>query len=201
MKQRTTLADFLRSLPQGTILYSPLCGYVKVWEVNDSGIVVVLPENHGPELPDTLLFRDNGHLANHECDDDEKYQIFPTHICRTWRFLRFKENEVVTMEYKYECGQVTKFIVLYDGINVSGEWTIKVKQAAYGTYEKLYDFNTLSLQPMYTDTFTLSFRYANKEEARHFLSVLKACTDDVRAQAQVAAHLQGIKFLEQLNKS
>ena len=53
MKQRTTLADFLRSLPQGTILYSPLCGYVKVWEVNDSGIVVVLPENHGPELPDT----------------------------------------------------------------------------------------------------------------------------------------------------
>lgn len=55
MKQRTTLADFLRSLPQGTILYSPLCGYVKVWEVNDSGIVVVLPENHGPELPDTLL--------------------------------------------------------------------------------------------------------------------------------------------------
>lgn len=189
MNERTNLPEFLRSLPQGTFIYSPLYGYVRVQEVNASGIVVALPEGHDPELPDTLLFRDTGRLANHEYDGDE-YQLFPSHICRDWSFLNFVENDVMVMEFGYKDGLVVNYITLYDGVKVSGEWYVKVKYAAYGAYDKLYDFKTISFQPVHWDELSLSFRGATEEEAQHLLSVLKKCTDDVKAQAQVVAYLQ-----------
>lgn len=38
MKQNIILKNFLRSLPEGAMLYCPLLGWVKIAEVNASGI-------------------------------------------------------------------------------------------------------------------------------------------------------------------
>lgn len=200
MIRATKLAAFLRSLPVGTILYSPLCGYVKVFDVNDSGIVVSLPDGHDPDFSDTLLFRDNGHLANHERDDDGEYQIFPSRICRNWRFLRFKEDDVIVMEFEYTYGNVAKYTMLYKGVDASGEWYIHAEYVVYGDCDAFSDLDTLSFQPIQWEEQKLSFRFAHEEEARHLLSVMKAHGADLKAQAQVAAHIQDIKLLEQINR-
>lgn len=196
----TRLANFLRSLPKGTILYSPLCGCVRVMEVNASGILVELPDNNDPALPDTLLYRDNGHLANHESNTGKKYQIFPSCICLNWRVLRFRKGEIIVMEYKYKDGNVAKYTMIYDGVGVAYErCCILAQYAVYGNLDTLIDHHEFSFQPVHFDEQELSFRYANHDEAMHFLTVLKTCCDDKKAQALVAAHLQGIKFLEHLN--
>jgi len=200
MIKATKLAAFLRSLPVGTNLYSPLCGYVKVFAVNDSGILVALPDDHAPGVLDTLLFRDNGHLANHEHDDDDEYQIFPSRICRSWRFLRFKKDDVVVMEFEHTDGNVAKYTMLYEGVDVSGEWHVHAKCVVYGDCDEFSDLDTLSFQPIQWEEQKLFFRFAHEEEARHLLSVMKAHGADLKAQAQVAAHIQEIKLLEQINR-
>ena len=198
-ENRTQLAQFLRSLPKGTNLYSPLCDYVKFVDVNESGIMVSLPTSHAPELPDTLLFRDNGHMANHEQDNDEKYQIFPSHVCRSWRFLRFKKGDVIVMEFNYKDGSSAKYTVLYEGFDVSHEWHIHARYIVCGDSDEWSFSKEVSFQPLLWKENELLFRYANRDEAIHFLAVLKTRGADVKAQALVAAHLQDINFLEHLN--
>ena len=64
MKQNIKLKNFLRSLPEGAKLYSPLLGWVKVADVNDSGICVV--NIFDQKDNESYLFRDDAHLANFE---------------------------------------------------------------------------------------------------------------------------------------
>ena len=111
MKQNIKLKNFLRSLSEGAKLYSPLLGWVKVAEVNDSGICVVnLSDQKDNEC---YLFRDDAHLANFEQGEP---MLLPSSSCRSWDILDFKDGDIVAVDYLLDGGKMNTFIMKFKGL-------------------------------------------------------------------------------------
>lgn len=106
MKQNIKLKNFLRSLLEGAKLYSPLLGWVKVAEVNDSGICVVnLSDQKDNEC---YLFRDDAHLANFEQGEP---MLLPSLSCRSWDILDFNDGDIVAVDILSNSGKMKTYEV------------------------------------------------------------------------------------------
>lgn len=119
MKQNIKLKNFLRSLSEGAKLYSPLLGWVKVAEVNDSGICVVnLSDQKDNEC---YLFRDDAHLANFEQGEP---MLLPSLSCRSWDILDFNDGDIVAVDILSNSGKIKTFIMKFKGLSIDPSFTV-----------------------------------------------------------------------------
>ena len=119
MKQNIKLKNFLRSLPGGAKLYSPLLGWVKVADVNDSGICVV--NFFDQKDNECYLFRDDAHLANFEQGEP---MLLPSCSCRSWDILDFNDGDIVAVDYLLDGGKMNTFIMKFKGLSVDPSFTV-----------------------------------------------------------------------------
>lgn len=119
MKQNIKLKNFLRSLSEGAKLYSPLLGWVKVAEVNYSGICVVnLSDQKDNE---SYLFRDDAHLANFEQGEP---MLLPSLSCRSWDILDFNDGDIVAVDILSNSGKMKTYIMKFKGLSVDPTFTV-----------------------------------------------------------------------------
>lgn len=119
MKQNIKLKNFLRSLSEGAKLYSPLLGWVKVAEVNCSGICVVnLSDQKDNEC---YLFRDDAHLANFEQGEP---MLLPSLSCRSWDILDFNDGDIVAVDILSNSGKMKTYIMKFKGLSVDPSFTV-----------------------------------------------------------------------------
>lgn len=80
------LSAFLHSLPEGDMLYSPLLGYMTVYDINESGVVMALPNPAENEPYDWPFLYDGrlSHFPQGEC------MLFLSHLYRSWNVLKFR---------------------------------------------------------------------------------------------------------------
>ena len=119
MKQNIKLKNFLRSLPEGAKLYSPLLGWVKVAEVNDSGICVVSLSDQKDK--ESYLFRDDAHLANFEQGEP---MLLPSFSCRSWDILNFNDGDIVAVDILLNRGKMKTYIMKFKGLSVEPFFTV-----------------------------------------------------------------------------
>lgn len=119
MKQNIKLKNFLRSLSEGAKLYSPLLGWVKVAEVNDSGICVVSLSDQKDN--ESYLFRDDAHLANFEQGEP---MLLPSFSCRSWDILDFNDGDIVAVDMLLNSGKMKTFIMKFKGLSVDPSFTV-----------------------------------------------------------------------------
>lgn len=119
MKQNIKLKNFLRILPEGAKLYSPLLGWVKVADVNDSGICVV--NFFDQKDNESYLFRDDAHLANFEQGEP---MLLPSFSCRSWDILNFNDGDIVAVDILLNSGKMKTFIMKFKGLSVDPSFTV-----------------------------------------------------------------------------
>lgn len=119
MKQNIKLKNFLRSLPEGAKLYSPLLGWVKVADVNDSGICVV--NFFDQKDNESYLFRDDAHLANFEQGEP---MLLPSFSCRSWDILDFNDGDIVAVDILLNSGKMKTFIMKFKGLSFYPFFTV-----------------------------------------------------------------------------
>lgn len=112
MKKNIRLRNFLRSLSKGAKLYSPLFGWVKVVEVNASGICVVSLSDQKDN--DSYLFRDDAHLANFEQGEP---MLLPSVSCRSWDILDFNDGDIVAVDTLSNSGKMRTYIMKFKGLS------------------------------------------------------------------------------------
>lgn len=119
MEYNKRLRIFLRSLSEGAMLYSPLFGFVKVAEVNDSGICVVSLSDQKDN--ESYLFRDDAHLANFEQGEP---MLLPSFSCRSWDILDFNDGDIVAVDMLLNSGKMKTFIMKFKGLSVDPSFTV-----------------------------------------------------------------------------
>lgn len=119
MEHNKRLRSFLRSLSEGAMLYSPLFGWVKVAEVNDSGICVV--SLSGQKGNECYLFRDDAHLVNFEQGEP---MLLPSFSCRSWDILDFNDGDIVAVDILLNSGKMKTFIMKFKGLSVAPSFTV-----------------------------------------------------------------------------
>lgn len=119
MEHNKRLRIFLRSLSEGAMLYSPLFGFVKVAEVNDSGICVVSLSDQKDN--ESYLFRDDAHLANFEQGEP---MLLPSFSCRSWDILDFNDGDIVAVDMLLNSSKMKTFIMKFKGLSVDPSFTV-----------------------------------------------------------------------------
>lgn len=106
------MTAFFRSLYKGAMLYSPLFGYMKVKESNDSGIMMTIP-NPREEEPSDFLFLYNGRAA---CFEKGECMLFLSPLYRRWNVLNFQMGDIVAMDIKYKDGHILTYVVIFHDV-------------------------------------------------------------------------------------
>lgn len=119
MKKNIRLRNFLRSLSKGAKLYSPLFGWVKVVEVDASGICVVSLSDQKDN--DSYLFRDDAHLANFEQGEP---MLLPSVSCRSWDILDFNDGDIVAVDTLSNSGKMRTYIMKFKGLSTDPFFTV-----------------------------------------------------------------------------
>lgn len=106
------LSAFLHSLPEGSMLYSPLLGYMTVYDINESGVVMALPNPAENEPYDWPFLYDGriSHFPQGEC------MLFLSHLYRSWNVLKFQLGDIVAMDIKYKDGNILTYIVIFSDV-------------------------------------------------------------------------------------
>lgn len=107
------LSAFLHSLPEGDMLYSPLLGYMTVYDINESGVVMALPNPAENEPYDWPFLYDGrlSHFPQGEC------MLFLSHLYRSWNVLKFQRGDIVAMDIKYKDGNILTYVVIFSEVN------------------------------------------------------------------------------------
>lgn len=107
------LSAFLHSLPEGDMLYSPLLGYMTVYDINESGVVMALPNPAENEPYDWPFLYDGrlSHFPQGEC------MLFLSHLYRSWNVLKFQRGDIVAMDIKYKDGNILTYVVIFGEVN------------------------------------------------------------------------------------
>lgn len=106
------LSAFLHSLPEGAMLYSPLLGYMTVYDINRLGVVMALPNPAGNE-PYDWPFLYNGRIS---CFAKGERMLFLSHLYRSWNVLNFQLGDIVAMDIKYKDGNILTYIVIFSEV-------------------------------------------------------------------------------------
>lgn len=97
MNNNINIAGILRDMPEGTPLYSPVCGDLKLDEVTPNGIFCLQPD--GMDNGKRMAFMEDGHLKNYgDFADHGECLLFPSASMRDWDKF-FKRGDVVYNEY------------------------------------------------------------------------------------------------------
>lgn len=110
--EKEKLSAFLHSLPEGAMLYSPLLGYMTVYDINESGVVMALPNPAENEPYDWPFLYDGriSHFPQGEC------MLFLSHLYRSWNVLNFQQGDIVAMDIKYKDGNILTYIVIFSEV-------------------------------------------------------------------------------------
>ena len=163
MEHNQRLRNFLRSLPKGTILYCPLFGWVKVVEVNDSGICVVnLSDQKDNEC---YLFRDDAHLANFEQGEP---MLLPSSSCRSWDILDFNDGDIVAVDYLLDGGKMNTFIMKFKGLSVAPSFAVHYYLLGSLKTKTLFIDQEIIFHSSYSRERLIIFRSATETEEEKF---------------------------------
>lgn len=163
MKQNIKLKNFLRSLSEGAKLYSPLLGWVKVAEVNDSGICVVnLSDQKDNEC---YLFRDDAHLANFEQGEP---MLLPSLSCRSWDILDFNDGDIVAVDILSNSGKIKTFIMKFKGLSIDPSFTVHYYLLGSLKTRTLLIDQEMIIHGSYSRERLIIFRFATETEEEKF---------------------------------
>lgn len=163
MEHNKRLRNFLRSLPEGAMIYCPLLGWVKVAEVNDSGICVVsLSDQKDNEC---YLFRDDAHLANFEQGEP---MLLPSWSCRSWDILDFNDGDIVAVDILLNSGKMKTFIMKFKGLSVDPSFTVHYYLLGSLKTRTLLIDQEMIIHSSYSRERLIVFRPATEKEEEKF---------------------------------
>lgn len=156
------MTAFFRSLHKGAALYSPLFGYMKVKESNDSGIMMTIP-NPREEEPSDFFFRYDGRAA---CFEKGKCMLFLSHLYRRWDVLNFQMGDIVAIDVKYKDGNILTYVVIFHDVNTIGSLHIRTYACLCKNSDVFTKYVWFDLQGIRAEEESIDLRYATPMEEK-----------------------------------
>ncbi len=156
------LAFFLHGLSKGAMLYSPLLGYMEVYDINASGVVVALP-NPVKKEPYDWPFLYNGRIlrfSNGEC------MLFLSHLYRRWNVLNFQPGDIVAMDIKYKDGNTLTYVMIFSDVESTDYPKIRTYACLCKNSDVLTPYALLDLRGTHEEEESIELRYATPTEEK-----------------------------------
>jgi hypothetical protein len=157
------LSAFLHSLPEGDMLYSPLLGYMTVYDINESGVVMALPNPAENEPYDWPFLYDGriSHFPQGEC------MLFLSHLYRSWNVLKFQLGDIVAMDLKYKDGNILTYIVIFSEVESTDYPKIRTYACLCKNSDVLTSYALLDLRgTREEEEESIELRYATSTEEK-----------------------------------
>lgn len=156
------LSAFLHSLPEGDMLYSPLLGYMTVYDINESGVVMALPNPAENEPYDWPFLYDGriSHFPQGEC------MLFLSHLYRSWNVLKFQLGDIVAMDIKYKDGNILTYIVIFSEVESTDYPKIRTYACLCKNSDVLTSYALLDLRGTREEEESIELRYATYTEEK-----------------------------------
>lgn len=156
------LSAFLHSLPEGDMLYSPLLGYMTVYDINESGVVMALPNPAENEPYDWLFLYDGriSHFPQGEC------MLFLSHLYRSWNVLKFQLGDIVAIDLKYKDGNILTYIVIFSEVESTDYPKIRTYACLCKNSDVLTSYALLDLRGTREEEESIELRYATYTEEK-----------------------------------
>lgn len=156
------LSAFLHSLPEGAMLYSPLLGYMTVYDINGSGVVMALP-NPAENKPYDWSFLYNGRIS---CFAQGERMLFLSHLYRSWNVLKFQLGDIVAMDIKYKDGNILTYIVIFSEVESTDYPKIRTYACLCKNSDVLTSYALLDLRGTREEEESIELRYATYTEEK-----------------------------------
>lgn len=156
------MTAFLFGLSEGTTLYSPLFGYMKVKESNDSGIMMTIP-NSREENSSDFLFRYDGRAA---CFEKGERMLFLSHLYRSWNVFNFQRGDIVAMDIKYKDGNILTYVVIFCDVETIGYLQIRTYACLCINSDVFTKYALLDLHGTCVEEESIDLRYATPTEEK-----------------------------------
>ena len=156
------LSAFLHSLPEGDMLYSPLLGYMTVYDINESNVVMALP-NPAENAPYDWPFLYDGRISRFpqgEC------MLFLSHLYRSWNVLKFRLGDIVAMDIKYKDGNILTYIVIFIEVESTDYPKIRTYACLCKNSDVLTSYALLDLRGTREEEESIELRYATSTEVK-----------------------------------
>lgn len=157
------LSAFLHSLPEGDMLYSPLLGYMTVYDINESGVVMALPNPAENEPYDWPFLYDGrmSHFPQGEC------MLFLSHLYRSWNVLKFQLGDIVALDLKYKDGNILTYIVIFSEVESTDYPKIRTYACLCKNSDVLTSYALLDLRgTREEEEESIELRYATSTEEK-----------------------------------
>lgn len=156
------LSAFLHSLSEGDMLYSPLLGYMTVYDINESGVVMALPNPAENEPYDWPFLYDGriSHFPQGEC------MLFLSHLYRSWNVLKFQLGDIVAMDIKYKDGNILTYIVIFIEVESTDYPKIRTYACLCKNSDVLTSYALLDLRGTREEEESIELRYATSTEEK-----------------------------------
>lgn len=156
------LSVFLHSLPEGAMLYSPLLGYMTVYDINGSGVVMALPNPAENEPYDWPFLYDGriSHFPQGEC------MLFLSHLYRSWNVLNFQLGDIVAIDFKYKDGNILTYIVIFSDVESTDYPKIRTYACLCKNSDVLTSYALLDLRGTREEEESIELRYATPTEEK-----------------------------------
>lgn len=160
--EKEKLSAFLHSLPEGAMLYSPLLGYMTVYDINESGVVMALPNPAENEPYDWPFLYDGriSHFPQGEC------MLFLSHLYRSWNVLNFQQGDIVAMDIKYKDGNSLTYIVIFSEVESTDYPKIRTYACLCKNSDVLTSYALLDLCGTREEDESIKLRYATPTEEK-----------------------------------
>ena len=144
------------------MLYSPLLGYMTVYDINESGVVMALPNPAENEPYDWTFLYDGrlSHFPQGEC------MLFLSHLCRSWNVLKFQLGDIVAMDIKYKDGNILTYIVIFSEVESTGYPKIRTYACLCKNSDVLTSYALLDLCGTREEEESIELRYATYTEEK-----------------------------------
>lgn len=159
--ENNKMVDFLFNLPEGSSLYSPLFGYIKVKEANDAGIMMTVPTPNDTD-PSDFLFSYDGRAAGF---DNGECLLFLSHLYRRWNVLNFEQGDIVAMDIKYKDGNTLTYVVIFREVETTDYPRIRTYTCLCKNSGVLTSFAQLGLYGTCVEE-SIELRYATPTEEK-----------------------------------
>lgn len=156
------LSAFLHSLPEGDMLYSPLLGYMTVYDINESGVVMA-PPNPAENEPYDWPFLYDGRISRFpqgEC------MLFLSHLYRSWNVLKFQLGDIVAMDIKNKDGDILTYIVIFSEVESTDYPKIRTYACLCKNSDVLTSYALLDLRGTREEEESIELRYATYTEEK-----------------------------------
>lgn len=160
--ENNKMVDFLFNLPEGSSLYSPLFGYIKVKEANDAGIMMTVPTPNDTD-PSDFLFSYDGHAAGF---DNGECLLFISHLYRSWNVLNFQRGDIVAIDFKSKEGHTLTFVVIFGEMAPEYSPNINTITCLCKNTYKLTPYAQIDLRGISQEEESVELRYATPREEK-----------------------------------